>query len=124
PLRGGNEARFFAIEIDLRNLAERQVVRIFGDLVHAEARSGVVEEDVAGDFQRVRYSDRSVALFSPATEAASEEDRAATTIECRSRTDGAIGQTGHGHHRLEHGPRRVEALDGAVQFDFERIRGD
>ena len=124
PFGGGDDAGFLSIEIDLGDFAEGEVMGVLGDLVDAEACAGVVEEDVAGDFERVRHRDRAVPLFSPAAETASEEDGAAAAIERCSRTDRAVGKTGHGHHGLEDGSRRVHALDGAVQFDLEWIGDD
>ena len=92
--------------------------------VDAEARAGVVEEDVAGNFDCVRHRHRAVSLFPPAAEAAPEEDRAAAAIERRSRTDGPVRQTGHGHHGLENRSRRVHTLNGAIELDLEWIRHD
>src|SRR5581483_5371294 len=53
PLFGRDDAGLFAVEIDLRDLTEAEVVGPLGDFVDAESRADVVEEDVAGDFQRV-----------------------------------------------------------------------
>src|SRR5450631_3156302 len=102
PLGGRDDAGLLSVQVDSRDLAEGQVVCESGNLVDAEASSGVVEENVARHFERVRDRDRAMAFLPPAAELASEKKRGAAAFERRRRRDRSVRQAGHGHDRLEY----------------------
>ena len=124
PIRRWDDARLFAIEVNLRNLSQTEVMSPFGDLVDAQSRADVVEENVAGNFQSVRHGDHTVTLPAPVTEASTKEHRAARAIERRSRTDRPLRQSSHCHDRFENRTGRIETLNRAIELDFEWIRRD
>src|ERR1051326_2217119 len=124
PFGRGDEAGFFAVEVDLRDRAEAEGLGVLRDLVDAETRRGVVEKDVARDLERVFDGDGAVPLLAPAAEAAPEEDRAAAAVERGAGADRAFRETRRRHHGLEDGAGGVEALDGAIELDLERVRDD
>ncbi|CAM3768583.1 hypothetical protein ROMU108268_02570 [Roseomonas mucosa] len=110
PFAGGHEAAARARQLDLQVHPHAEALGHGGDAVDAGALGHLVEEDVAGEFERVAHVDRAMAVARPAVEARVAQVVVAGAEDPVLRRDHLGVQRRHAHHHLEGGARRVEAV--------------
>src|SRR5688500_14817283 len=120
----GDEADLLAAEIETGGRAEAEGLRVLRDHRADDLEPRLVEEDVAGMNHRAVHVDGAVAFLLPVEERPRAEVELAGAVRPVGRRDGALLQAGGGHHDLEDRPRRVLALDRAVQQRVRRILHD
>src|SRR5437868_4143030 len=101
PFGRRNDACFFAVEINLRDAAEAEILGVLRDLVDAETSANVVEKYVGRYFQRTLDVDVAETFFFRSSKTTAEEDGTAAVIERRLRANCALSQSRNRHHGLE-----------------------